>query len=233
MRRVFLCLMLFFLPLPELPKEEESFRSIASLEEGSEGINFSPISFSKLSETSPMSEEEYAIALRICQSYRAKSVLLRSRSDHPSMRFLTSKIPCRGESSEQILEAKLRQGSDPFTLFFGDIPVETHQRGHLASVCPLIIRGIRQDNPSFWELEGDKIMELTFFPPRPGEEQYQLRFGRRYLESHYNIFRVDRFRVDLEEGGMVLELASFERCPGQDKTAYYWRTYLSSSLSLR
>ncbi len=149
---------------------------------------------------SSLSDEEVSVALRICYAYRSKGTRFRTDRLNKLFRFEMEKTDCDQSKKIESFNSTLKLDSNDVMYF--DAPsfmgpynrvVQTHDNGHLGSICRQLFAGTTPRNTS---VEGDRLLEFSFL--KRFQDGYLVRYGKRKDptdSSEYEVERIERFYV--------------------------------------
>lgn len=151
---------------------------------------------------SPLTDNEMAIALRICYALRSKKSLFRSEKIGSDFRFKIENESCKGDKSDEFLNTKLKEnGSNLYyesvnpsqSIDYNDL-VETHDTANLINICTEVFKGNNPNNTI--QMSFDDIFKVVFFNEIYGDG-YEIHYGRRQnsLSNDFDLRQMNRFYV--------------------------------------
>ena len=150
-----------------------------------------------LKEGALMTDEEFSLALNICQAYRTKTVNFKGEHLNKIFYLTLKEKSCTGESSQYSLGI-LFDGehfvSPTSQAYIGGF--QTHQQGFLARPCRYILQGERLRNPTHFSLDNGQKIEITFAPKSLGKH-YWVRLGKAGEKIFY-------FQVNLDHSSPMV-----------------------------
>ena len=157
-----------------------------------------------------MNNEEFTLALNICQAYRSKNVNFKGEYLDEIFHFDLHRRSCQGEVRKYSVDARFEgsgfeaSASESYISEF-----ETHNQGHLAGICTNIMKGERGRGPA-----SGASTKIMFTPKDP--------------RDHYRVKTVDGriigFRVNLDHSSPMVGVNTHttvrQSCQKADAQAY-------------